>query len=294
MRSGLGRGAGRWPDTLDTWRAAADAGPVSVPPDDDQDSPIAIPLGLRPGLGTGTWAIAVGLIVVVVLGGLGRLVPSPAAREPAATATVVPTLTADVQLVSPFRDVLYRRTTEVAVRGSAPPGTEEVHVAVINGVESIGETRLVVDATGRFKGLVSIIPPRTKSDTFLEVRDPASPDRLLAEVSFTVQAGALVLPRGPSSLRGKAGETLVVDVLVYGPLSEIRGLLTTVDGQLIATGSMLVASPRGGGGWPRTIGLALDIPLERLPSWARLHVLAIDREGTEVEHIDSNLALSNG
>ena len=94
-------------------------------------------------------------------------------------------------------------------------------------------------------------------------------------------------------LRGQAGETLVVDVLVYGQLSEIRGLLTSVDGQLIATGSQLVAPPRGGSAWPRTMGLTIEIPLERLPARARLHVLAIDRDGTEVEHIDANVALSN-
>jgi hypothetical protein len=261
---------------------------VSPPPEEPIDT-VAIPIGPRPG--AGSWAVAAGLLVIVALGALGRLAPPAAAPEPT-VAIVVPTPVPDVQIVSPFGGVLYRRTTQVAVRGSVPLGTAEVDIAVIIGTEAIGEARLVVDASGRFKGLVSIIPPRAKSIAILEVRDPAV-DRLLADVSFDVQAGALVLPRAPSMLRGRAGETLVIDVLLYGPASEIRGLLTSVDGQLIATGSKLVASPQAGSGWPRTIGLALEIPLERLPARARLHLLAIDREGTEVEHIDGNVALSN-
>ena len=258
-------------------------------PADERDRPVVVPLG--PGLGAGSWAIAVGLVAVVALGVLGRLVPSPA---PAAAPTVVPTLASDVQLVSPFGDVLYRRTTEIAVRGTAPLGTGQVDVAIMIGGESIGEGRLDVDALGRFNGLLSIIPPRTRSVAVLEVRDPASPDRLLREVSFAVQAGAAILPQDPSMLRGGTGATLVVDVLVYAPLGEIRGLLTSVDGQLIATGSTLGALPPSGAGWPRTIGLTIEIPLERLPARARLHVLAIDQDGTEVEHIDAIVALSNG
>ena len=261
-------------------------------PTDKNDHPVTIPIG--PGLGVGSWAIAVGLIAVVALGALGRVIPPPATSEPAAAPTVVPTLAPDVQLVSPFGNVLYLRTTEVDVRGTAPLGIGQVDVAVMIGGESIGEARLDVDATGRFSGLLSIIPPKTRSVALLEVRDPASQDRLLREVSFAVQAGALILPRDPSMLRGQAGATLVVDVLVYGPVGEIRGLLTSVDGRLIATGSTSVESPRGGAGWPRTIGLTIEIPLERLPARARLHVLAIDREGTEAEHIDANVALSNG
>jgi len=262
------------------------------PPTDQIDDPVAIPLGRR--LGAGSWAIAVGLVVVVALGALGRLMPPPAAPEAAATATALPTGAPGVQLVSPFGDVLYLRTTEVDVRGTAPLGNGQVDVAVMIGAESIGEARLDLDAMGRFNGLVPIIPPKTRSVAVLEVRDPASLDRLLGEVSFAVQAGALILPRDPSMLRGQAGATLVVDVLVYAPLGEIRGLLTSVDGRLIASGLTLVESPRGGAGWPRTIGLMIEIPLERLPDRARLHVLAIDREGTEVEHIDANVALSNG
>jgi hypothetical protein len=234
-----------------------------------------------------------GLIVVVGLGVLGRLVPPPAPREPAAV-EVAPSPEPGVRLVSPYADVLYLRTTEVAVRGTAPGGIEHLDVAVVVGGQSIGEARFDVDAIGRFNGLVSIVPPVARSVGVFEVRDPGSLDRLLAEVSFFVQAGALVLPRDPSMLRGKAGSTLVVDVLVYGPLREIRGLLTSVDGRLIANGSTLVRPPRRGGGWPRTIGLSIEIPFDRLPDRARLHVLAIDQAGTEVEHIDANVALSNG
>jgi len=107
-----------------------------------------------------------------------------------------------------------------------------------------------------------------------------------------VEAGALILPRDPSILRGTAGRTLVVDVLVYRPVGEIRGLLTGQDGTLIAEGETRMGMS-GVSGWPRTIGLPLEIPADRLPSRARLHLLAIDADGTEVEHIDSNVVLSN-
>lgn len=261
-------------------------------PRDEYDHPVEIPVAPRPGVGPR--AIVVGLIAIVSLGLLGRLVPPPAAPESVAAPTVVRSPEPGMHLISPFADVLYLRTTEIAVRGTAPGGIEQLDVAVVIGGQSIGEERIDVDAMGRFNALVSIVPPFMRSVGVLEVRDPGSLDRLLAEVSFAVQAGALVLPLDPSMLRGKAGSTLVVDVLVYGPLREIRGLLTSVDGSMIATGSALVGTPRGGGGWPRTIGLSIEIPLDQLPDRARLHVLAIDQAGTEVEHIDAIVALSNG
>jgi hypothetical protein len=248
---------------------------------------------IRPGRGLDPWAIVAGLIVVVGLGVLGRLVPGPAPAEPAAV-EVVASMEPGVLLVSPFADVLHLRTTEVSVRGAVPESIALVDVAVLVDGQSIGEARIDVDTSGQFSELVSIVPPAARSAAVLEVRDAGSLGRLLAQVSFAVQAGALVLPVEPSKLRGEAGSTLVVDVLVYEPRLEIRGMLTSVDGKLIATGSTLVGPPRGGGSWPRTIGLSIEIPFDRLPARARLHVLAFDRSETEVEHIDANVALSNG
>lgn len=254
------------------------------------DDPVLTSIGPRRGLGSG--AIVAGLVVVVALGFLGRLVPQREPLEPAAV-VITPSPESGVRLASPFANVLYLRTTEVAVRGTAPRGIEQLDVAVVIRGQSIGEARIDVDARGRFSGLVSIIPPAARRVAVLEVRDAGPLGALLAEVSFPVQAGALVLPSEPFRLRGKAGSTMVVDVLVYGPLREIRGLLTSVDGRLIATGSTLVGPPRGES-WPRTIALAIEIPSDRVPDRARLHILAFDQAETEVEHIDANVALSNG
>ena len=261
------------------------------PSPDQNGPPVAIRLGAPRGVGP--WAIVVGLVAVVSLGLLGRLVPAPAAELPAAP-TVMASPEPGAQLGSPFADALYLQTTEIAVRGTAPGGIQQVDIRVVVGGLPIGEARIDVDATGRFDGLVSIIPPIARSVGVLEVRDPGSSGRLLTEVSFAVEAGALILPREPSTLRGEAGSIMVVDVLVYGPLREIRGLLTSVDGTLIATGSTLVGLPRGAGAGPRTIGMSIEIPRTRLPDRVRLHILAFDQAGAEVEHIDANVALSSG
>lgn len=253
------------------------------------DGPALTSIGPRRGLGSG--AIVAGLIVVAALGALGRLVPPPAERTPLAAAAT-PTPETGVRLVSPFSNVLYLRTTEIAVRGTAPAGVRQLDALVVVGRRSIGEARIDVDTAGRFSGRVTIVPPAARSVGVLEVRDTGALGRLLAEVTFAVEAGGLVLPADPSPLRGKAGSTLVVDVLVYGPLREIRGLLTSVDGRLIATGSTPVGPRVAEGGWPRTLGLSIEIPLDRLPDRARLHLLAIDPAGNEVEHIDVNVALS--
>jgi hypothetical protein len=261
-----------------------------TPGEDGRDDVVLTPIGPRRGLGSG--AILTGLLILVALGAVGRLVPPSAHLEPSAV-EVAPSLEPGVRLVSPPKDVLYLRTTEVAVRGTAPGDIERLDVAVIVAGESIGEARIDVGPSGRFDGHVSIVPPFARSVGVLEVRDPDSLGRLLVQVSFSVQAGALVLPLDPATLRGTAGSTLVVDVLVYGPLREIRGLLTSVDGRLVATGSTMVGLARGGGGWPRTIGLSIEIPSDQLPDRARLHVLGFDQAETEVEHIDAIVALSN-
>ena len=260
-------------------------------PDDPIDYAVTTPIKLPRGPGFG--AIAAFLFVVVSLGVLGRLVPSPEARGPAAE-VVAATPEPAVRLVSPFSQVLYRRTTEVDVRGTAPVGTKEVTVAIFISGEPIGERRFHVDAAARFSGLMPIVPPPTRSSAVLKVGDSASPELVLAEVSFEIEAGSLILVRDPSMLRGTAGSTMLVDVLVYGSFHELRGLLTSVDGRLFASGSMLVGQPPAGASWPRTTALTIEIPFERLPAaGARLHVLGLDRAGTELEHIDFNVALSN-
>jgi hypothetical protein len=232
-----------------------------------------------------------GLIVVAALGALGRLVPPPAAQAPLAAATT-PSPDLGVRLVSPVGDVLYLRTTEIAVRGTAPVGTAQLDAVVVVGGRSIGEARIDVDAAGRFSGRVVIVPPAARSVGTLEVRDTGPVGRLLAEVRFAVQAGSLILPSDPSTLRGNGGSTLVLDVLVYEPLHEIRGLLTSVDGRLIATGSTLLGPSSSVDSWPRTLGLSIEIPTDQLPDRARLHILAFDLDKTEVEHIDANVTLS--
>jgi hypothetical protein len=86
---------------------------------------------------------------------------------------------------------------------------------------------------------------------------------------------------------------MIVDVVVYGGLRELRGLLTGVNGDLIATGSTMLSGPGSlRGGSPRTVAIELAIPVRPLPGRARLHLLGIDPAGMEVEHIDANVALS--
>ncbi len=265
--------------------------PATVrPPERPIERPVLTPIGRRQGPGWGTLGVA--LVVMTTLGVLGRFVPTPEAAAPPAS-SVAGAPVAGATLVSPFSDVLYRRTTEVAVQGTAPAATMKVDIVVIVDGRQIGETQLAVDPAGGFGGLVPIIPPKARSVAVLEVRDPATGGRLLAQASFAVQANSLILPREPSMLRGTAGSTMIVDVLIYGPLKEVRGLLTSVDGRLIASGSTRVGPPVAGVGWPRTIVLELEIPLERVPALVRLHVMAIDRAGTELEHIDANVVLSN-
>jgi hypothetical protein len=194
-------------------------------------------------------------------------------------------------LVAPGAGVLVLRSTEVLVRGVAAPGIRRIEATVSTGGRPIGQAEIGVSAGRQIDGLVPIIPPAHRTAAILEVREAGEPD-VLAQVSFAVEAGALLLPRDSSALRGRAGGVLIVDVLVYGRLSELRALLTGVDGHLIATGSTMLSGPGSVRGEPRTVAIELEIPTEALPSRARLHLLGIDPAGVEVEHIDANVVLS--
>jgi hypothetical protein len=238
-------------------------------------------------------AILIALLgLVVAAGAFGRLVPSPAPAIHPGASPAAASPEPRVRLVSPIAGVVHLRSTEVLVRGLAPPGIRGLDATIYVGGEAIGGANLAVDLGRRFDGLVRITPPAYRTAATLEIREVGRPERL-ADVSFPIDAGALLLPRDPSGLRGRAGGVLIVDVLVYGRLRELRGLLTGVDGDLIATGSTML-STRGyvRGGLPRTVAVELEIPLEAVPSRARLHLIGIDPAGIEVEHIDANVTLS--
>ncbi len=247
-------------------------------------------------------AVLVALVIIVVLVGIfGRLVPTPSAvTEPAPSpggsggAALVSPAPA-VRLVSPVADVAWFGSTELLVRGVAEPGIRRLDVMVSVGGQPIGQAQVDVDvALGRqFSELVSITPPANRTTARLEVRE-AGRSEVLVAVAFPVEAGALLLPRDPSRLHGRAGGVLIVDVLVYGRLRELRGLITGADGNLIATGTTVLSGQRSlRGGSPRTVSIELKIPTEGVPSRAQLHLLGIDSAGAEVEHIDSTVSLSS-
>jgi hypothetical protein len=281
---------------LDGTAADRDAELVTTPRN-PQEELVPVSLGVRRGLDP---AIFVALVIVVVLVGVfGRLVPKPAAvgepgRSPAPSGPAgshgpVPA----VRLVSPGAGVVLLRSTEVLVRGVADSGIRRIDVMVSAGGQPIGQAELDVTIARQINGLVELRPPSHRTAATLEIRAAGESD-VLAQVTFLVEAGALLLPRDPSGLHGRAGGVLIVDVFVYGRLREVRGLLTGGDGHLIATGSTMLSGPGSvRGGPPRTIALELAIPTERLPSRARLHILGFDLSGTEVEHIDANVILSN-
>jgi hypothetical protein len=231
--------------------------------------------------------------LVVAAGAFGRLVPSPAPATEPGSSPAPASPEPGVRLVSPIADVLYLRSTEVLVRGVAQPGIRRIEATVTVGGEPIGQAILRVDAGRRVDGVVRITPPALRTTARLEIREVGATERL-AEVSFPIEAGALLLPKDASDLHGRAGGVLIVDVLVYGRLSEVRGLLTGVDGHLFATGSAKLSGPGSPyGGLPRTVALELEIPHVPLPGRARLHLLGFDQAGVEVEHIDANVSLSN-
>jgi hypothetical protein len=239
-------------------------------------------------------AILIALLgLVVAAGAFGRLVPSPAPAPQPGTSPAASSPEPGVRLVSPIADVLHLRSTEVLVRGVAVPGIRGIDVTISVGGQPIGGANLPVGVGRRFDGLVRITPPAHRTIAILEIRAVGGTERL-AKVSFPVEAGALLLPKDPSDLHGRAGGVLIVDVLVYARLGEVRGLLTGVDGHLFATGSATLSGPGFvRGGQPRTVAIELDIPNVPLPARARLHLLGIDAAGVEVEHIDANVSLAN-
>ena len=253
-----------------------------------------VPVAIASPRGRESAILIVLLGAVVAAGAFGRLVPSPGpAADPAASpGQQSPSPEPAVRLVSPIAGVLHIRSTEVLVRGVAEPGIRGIDVTINVGGQQIGGANLTVGVGRQFHGLVRITPPTHRTVAVLEIREVGRTERL-AEVSFPVDAGALLLPKHPSGLHGRAGGVLIVDVLVYGRLDELRGLLTGVDGDLIATGSTMVSGVRYvRGGPPRTVAIELEIPTRALPSRARLHLLGIDPAGIEVEHIDANVLLS--
>lgn len=234
------------------------------------------------------------LVAVVAAGAFGRLVPGPRPVIEAGTSPSAPGQTSEpaVRLVSPITGVLWLRSTGILVRGIAPPGIRRIEASVRIGGRPNGEAVLDVDRARQFDGLVPITPPADRTTAVLEVRESGR-SAILAAVSFPVEAGALLLPRDASGLHGLAGGVLIVDVVVYARLRELRGLLTGVNGDLIATGSTMLSGPGfTPDGSPRTVAIELAIPLRPLPDRARLHLLGIDFAGMEVEHIDANVALS--
>lgn len=252
-----------------------------------------VPVAIAAPRGRGSAILVALLGLVVTAGAFGRLVPSPGPATDPGTSPAAPSPEPRVRLVSPIAGVLHLRSTEVLVRGVAVPGIRGIDITVSVGGQPIGGANLPVGVGRRFDGLVRITPPAHRTVAILEIREVGGTERL-AEVTFPIDAGALLLPKDPSDLHGRAGGVLVVDVLVYGRLREVRGLLTGVDGHLFATGSALLAgsgSVRGAA--PRTVAIELEIPHVPLPARARLHLLGIDPDGIEVEHIDANVSLSN-
>lgn len=255
------------------------------------NAPVPVPIGPRND--SALIRVALAAAVVIALGVFGRLLPSPAARtaDPQAIESTAAVGPARVRLAAPFRNVVHLRTTEIAVRGVAEPGIDGVDVAVVVGGQVIGEAQLETQG-GRFDGLVNVTPPAERTAAVLAVHLPDEVGPPLVEIEFWVEAGSVVLPIGPSGLVATAGEAFLVDVLLYGNAASIRGMLTN-DGTMIAQQTVRVGRPLDGAPNPRTIGLGLNIPDARLPARARLHLMALDSSGSEIEHIDCNVLLRN-
>ena len=247
-------------------------------------------------------AIVVGvLIAVVAFGVLGRLLPDSGPQSRAVEsdgAGLAPTPTAafpGFQVVSPIAGTVWLRATEIDTWGIAPPGLGAIDAVVRLELEVIGQREIPVGPAGRFAAAIPIIPPGERAAATLELREAGGSRRTLAEVPFSVDAGALVLVRDPSTLHGQAGRVLVVDILLYGRLREVRGLLTSQGGALIArTSKRLSDTGPAAAGPPRAVALELQLPADAPTGRARLHVIGIDHAGAELEHVDVNVRVSRG
>jgi len=261
-----------------------------------------VPTAIGSGRGPGIAIAAVALVAIVTFGVLGRLglgaaPPSPSPKPDASTAVAseAAVTVAGFHLVSPIAGTVWLRTTEIDVRGTAPSGVRTIEAVVRIAGARLGQATAEVDAAGRFDAVVPVIPPGRRTAATLEVREVGGTTRTLAEVAFAIEAGSLILIRDASALSATAGGQMVVDVLVYGRLREVRGLLTSRGGALLAeTSRRLPGAGPAAGGPPKAIALELHLPADVPTGRAGLHVVAIDVDGTEVEHVDANVRLSSG
>jgi hypothetical protein len=249
--------------------------------------------------------IALGFLAVVAVAGiLGRLVPAPQPAQlalPDGSATNAdPSSAPRLRVASPIAGVTWLRTTEVRVHGVADAGLGQLDVLLAPAapgpaVSEYGRTSMEVDAGGAFDAVVSFVPPFERTMAVLEISPRDAPDVVLAELTFPVEAGSLLLVRDPARLRGRPGGVLVVDVLAYEGVPRVRALLTGRDGILIASVERVLsragAATKPEGDQPRTIALEIPIPATGVPDRGRLHLLGFDREGMEIEHIDATVSL---
>ncbi|HUP54616.1 MAG TPA: hypothetical protein VM408_03835 [Methylomirabilota bacterium] len=241
------------------------------------------------------------LIAVAAFGGLGRILPDaggPTQAAPSRGSAVAAARTPAVAgfvLVSPIAGTVWLRATELDVWGTAPPDVRAIEAVVRLDKKVIGEGEIDVGPAGRFDAAIPIIPPGERAAATLELRELGGSRRTLAEVPFSVDAGALVLIRDPSTLHGQTGRVLVVDILVYGRLREVRGLLTSQGGALIVkTSRRLSDTAPSAAGPPRAVTLELQLPGDAPTGRARLHVIGVDDAGVELEHVDVNVRVSRG
>lgn len=244
---------------------------------------------------------AVALVAVVAFGVLGRIFPGtdPGGREAASSGDFDTDGAArpatGPRLLVPVADVLWLGTTEIVARGVVDAGMSTVEAVVVADGAPLGRATLDVDASGRFEGIVAITPPAKRTAVWLELREPGLDGRPMARVGFLVEAGSALLIAGTSSLRARVGQTTIIDVLVYEQLQGIRTVVTGPGGTLIADATV-PAPPRGARAAevPTTQMLRVAIPSGVRPTFARLHVLGLDRPGHEVAHVDANLPIAAG
>jgi len=267
---------------------------------DRSGEPVPSPTGLKRG--AGVVIATVGLVVIVAFGLLGRFLPDRRPPAPdvippgsAAPATPGPAAIDGFRLVSPSAGTVWLRATEVFVRGVAPPDVRAIEAAILADGSILGRLAIEVEPGGRFDGAISIIPSQLRTSATLDLREVGGARRTLASVPFSIEAGAMVLIREASNMQATTDSTFVVDVLAYGRLREVRALLTSQGGTLIArTSGRLPGGFRGAGAPPRMLALELELPVDAPAGRARLHVLGIDRDGSEVEHIDATVKVSSG